>query len=57
VAELDGTGAVVGRFVYGSRSNVPDYVVKGGVTYRIVSDHLGTRAWWWTPRRVRSPSG
>jgi RHS repeat-associated protein len=42
VAELDGTGAVVSRFVYGSKANVPDYVIKGGVTYRIVSDHLGS---------------
>jgi len=42
VAELDGTGAVVARFVYGSRSNVPDYMVKGGATYRIVADHLGS---------------
>jgi len=42
VAELDGTGAVVSRFVYGTKANVPDYVVKGGVTYRIVSDHLGS---------------
>jgi RHS repeat-associated protein len=42
VAELDGSGAVVARFVYGSRPNVPDYVVKGGVTYRILADHLGS---------------
>jgi RHS repeat-associated protein len=42
VAELDGSGNVVARFVYGARSNVPDYLVKGGVTYRIVSDHLGS---------------
>jgi RHS repeat-associated protein len=42
VAELDGVGAVVARFVYGSRPNVPDTMVKGGVTYRIVSDHLGS---------------
>jgi RHS repeat-associated protein len=42
VAELDGAGAVVSRFVYGSRPHVPDYLVKGGVTYRIVSDHLGS---------------
>ncbi|MGH7164138.1 MAG: kelch repeat-containing protein [Nitrospiraceae bacterium] len=42
VAELDGTGAVVSRFVYGTKANVPDYVVKAGVTYRIVSDHLGS---------------
>ena len=42
VAELDGTGAIVSRFVYGTKANVPDYLIKGGVTYRIVSDHLGS---------------
>ncbi|MDX1644644.1 MAG: RHS repeat-associated core domain-containing protein [Thermoanaerobaculia bacterium] len=42
VAELDGSGAVVSRFVYGSRPNVPAYMEKGGATYRIVSDHLGS---------------
>ncbi len=42
VAELDGSGNLVSRFVYGSQSHVPDYMVKGGVTYRIISDHLGS---------------
>jgi RHS repeat-associated protein len=42
VAELDGTGAVVSRFVYGTKANVPDYMIKSGVTYRIISDHLGS---------------
>jgi RHS repeat-associated protein len=42
VAELDGSGAVVSRFVYGPDPNVPAYLVRGGVTYRIVSDHLGS---------------
>lgn len=42
VAELDGTGAVVSRFVYGVRAHVPDYVERGGVTYRLVTDHLGS---------------
>ncbi len=42
VAELDGNGAVVSRFVYGSKVNVPDYMVRDGVTYRIISDHLGS---------------
>jgi len=32
----------VARFVYGSSAHVPDYLVKGGATYRIVSDHLGS---------------
>jgi RHS repeat-associated protein len=42
VAELDGAGQVVSRFVYATRGNVPDYLVKGGQTYRLVLDHLGS---------------
>lgn len=42
VAELDGNGSVVSTFVYGTRTNVPEYMIRGGVTYRIISDHLGS---------------
>lgn len=42
VAELDGSGSVVARFVYGDKSNVPSYMLKNGNTYRIISDHLGS---------------
>jgi RHS repeat-associated protein len=42
VAELDGTGNITTRFVYAIKSNVPDYMVKGGTTYRIISDHLSS---------------
>jgi len=42
VAELDGAGAVVSRFIYGSKPHVPDLMEKGGNTYRILSDHLGS---------------
>lgn len=42
IAELDGSGNVVSRFVYASRPNVPDFLIKGGQVYRIVSDHLGS---------------
>ena len=42
VAELDESGAIVSRFVYGSRTNAPDYMIRNSVTYRIVSDHLGS---------------
>lgn len=42
IAELDGTGSIVSLFVYGTKSNVPDYMVRGGQTYRIISDHLGS---------------
>ena len=42
VAELDGSNNVISRFVYGTRAQTPDYVVKGGATYRIITDHLGS---------------
>lgn len=45
IAELDGEGNVVSRFVYGTRSTVPEYMVKAGVTYRFVVDHLGSPRW------------
>jgi RHS repeat-associated protein len=48
IAELDGDGNVVSRFVYGSKFNVPDYFTSNKLdgstwkTYRIVSNHLGS---------------
>ena len=42
IAELDASGNVTARFVYGSKANVPEYMVKGGQTYRIITDHLGS---------------
>ena len=39
---------MVSRFIYATGVNVPDYLIKGGVTYRILKDHLVARAWWWT---------
>ncbi len=41
-AELDGNGAVVSRFVYATRLNVPDLMIRAGVTYKIVSDQVGS---------------
>jgi RHS repeat-associated protein len=43
VAELDGAGSVVSRFVYTTfGDNVPASMVKGGATYRIVTDPAGS---------------
>ncbi len=44
VAELDGTGNLVSRFVYCGcgAGNIPQYMLKNGVTYRIIADHLGS---------------
>ena len=40
VVELDADNQVVARFVYASKSNVPDYMVKGGITYRFITKQL-----------------
>ncbi len=42
IAELDGNNQLVAFFVYGDKPNVPEYMVKGGATYRIITDHLGS---------------
>ena len=42
IAELDGSNQVVARYVYGPRVNVPEYMVKTGITYRFITDHLGS---------------
>jgi RHS repeat-associated protein len=42
IAELDGSNSVISRFVYGTKANVPDYMIRGGEVYRIISDHLGS---------------
>ena len=42
VAELDGDGNVGSRFVYGDKVNVPEYMIRGGQTYRLITDHLGS---------------
>jgi RHS repeat-associated protein len=42
IAELDGTGKIIKQFIYGSKPNVPDYMITNGKKYRIVSDQVGT---------------
>lgn len=42
MAELDDAGNITARFVYVTKANVPDYMVKGGVTSRIISNHFGS---------------
>lgn len=42
IAELDSTNAVISRFVYGDAENVPEYLIKAGITYRIITDQLGS---------------
>jgi RHS repeat-associated protein len=42
IAELDGSGAIVSRFVYATGGHSPDVMVRGGTTYRIIKDDLGS---------------
>jgi RHS repeat-associated protein len=42
VAEFDATGALVSRFLYGSKPHVPDAVLRSGKTYRLFSDERGS---------------
>ena len=42
IAELAGDNTVKARYVYGTRSIVPDYMVKNGNTYRLLTDQLGS---------------
>ncbi|RKG82245.1 hypothetical protein D7W79_03040 [Corallococcus exercitus] len=42
IAELDGAGSIVSRFVHATRGHAPDFMVKGGITYRILTDPLGS---------------
>jgi RHS repeat-associated protein len=42
IVELNQQGAVRSHFVYATRSHVPDYLVRAGVTYKIITDHLGS---------------
>lgn len=42
MAELDGSNQIVSRFVYASKPHVPDYMIRDGEVYRIISDHVGS---------------
>ena len=42
IAELDSSGAVVSRFVYASQANVPDFMLRDGSTFRLLSDVRGS---------------
>jgi RHS repeat-associated protein len=42
VAQLNAANQIVSQFVYGTDSTSPDYMVQGGITYRIFPDQLGS---------------
>jgi RHS repeat-associated protein len=42
IARLDADSRVVEEYVYGSRVNVPEYMIKDGRKYRFITDHRGS---------------
>ncbi len=42
VGEVNATGTLTSRYVYGTLGHSPDVMVRGGVTYRYVHDALGS---------------
>ena len=42
VAWLNPDNSIKARFVYGLHPNVPEYMVQGGTTYRLLSDQVGS---------------
>ncbi|AKT39594.1 RHS repeat-associated core domain-containing protein [Chondromyces crocatus] len=41
-AEIGPSGAVVARFIYVDRINVPEVMLKQGAVYRLITDHVGS---------------
>ncbi|MBN2693419.1 RHS repeat-associated core domain-containing protein [bacterium] len=42
IAELDENNEIISLFVYGTRSNTPDYMIKNGQKYKFITNHLGS---------------
>jgi len=43
IAELGADGSSIeARFIYATKAHVPDYMVKGSIVYRLVTDQLGS---------------
>jgi RHS repeat-associated protein len=42
VAELDASGSVRSRFVYGTQAHVPDMMIQGSTRYLLVKDQIGS---------------
>lgn len=42
IGEVSPTRTLVRRYIYGTKSNIPDFYIEAGVEYRIFSDQLGS---------------
>jgi RHS repeat-associated protein len=41
-AELNAQGRLISQFIYGSKAQVPEYMIKEGKKYKFITDHLGS---------------
>ncbi len=53
--EVDGEGNILVQYVYGIKRNVPEFMVKDGIKYKIISDHLGSPLAVWEEGENTSP--
>ncbi len=42
IAQMAADDSLVAQFVYAERGNSPSLIIRGGVTYRVIADHLGS---------------
>jgi RHS repeat-associated protein len=42
VAILNASGQITARYVHGLSENTPDYILQGGNTFRLITDHIGS---------------
>ncbi len=42
IAELDANDNIVSLFIYGTRSNTPEYIIKNNIKYKVVTNQLGS---------------
>ena len=42
IAKIDNNGAITEKYIYGLRSNIPEYVIQGNDKFKIISNHLGS---------------
>jgi RHS repeat-associated protein len=41
-AVLNASGTITHRFIYGAKPHVPDYMIRAGVQYKLISDAIGS---------------
>lgn len=41
-AKVNSDGSIAETYIYGTKVNIPEYVIRDGNTYRVITDHLGS---------------